>query len=161
MTDRMKEYYYLKSKDICVRCRKEKALTGRTLCYECTEKDIEKSKRYREKNHSKIRQKENARWKIWRSKGLCGRCGKVHTGEKSLCTECSIKKNRYLTEKKRSSGHIDRSIRVELGKCYYCGDVAIEGKKVCKQHYESRVKAIIENRKNVDTEKHYFRGNKI
>lgn len=73
-----------------------------------------------------------------RSKGLCGMCGKVYTGSRYYCEECSKKRNKYRKELRR--------VRTEINRCTRCGKVLTDKKyktcEVCRtkeKEYRSKV----------------------
>ena len=68
------------------------------------------------------------------------------------CIECHVKEINRNNNKRKN---VPRNLRVELGLCYFCGEVAIPGKRTCEKHY----KIVSENLKkwNRDNTNHYWR----
>ena len=48
-------YEFLKSRGICTKCAKRKAVNNVTYCEYCLEKDVIKNAKYREKNLERLR----------------------------------------------------------------------------------------------------------
>ena len=49
-------YEFLKSRGICTKCGKNKAVNKTTYCEYCLEKDVIKNAKYREKNRHRLRE---------------------------------------------------------------------------------------------------------
>ena len=72
-----------------------------------------------------------------KAKGLCMVCKKSPASHGVVCRDCYIRKKRY--DSKRSG---KREMWKREGKCYFCGEDVLQGKKVCKTHYRTLVKNI-------------------
>lgn len=132
-------YDYLKSRGICVKCGREKALEKRILCLECREKHKETNKaRYeRVKNTEEYKVANKVSSKAYYDKrkemGLCPKCGKRKSkdSEYKLCYRC------------RSRARKDISLRYiyELeNRCRLCGEHELfNGLKICKSCYDKKI----------------------
>lgn len=142
----------LKSNHICVNCKQTDAYTmaGRRLCAECAGRAAERVLKKRNTDEA-YRLQAVQRTKEWRKRKAeehcCPRCGKpLPNGyEKKLCVEClaySRKRNEGI---RREKGARTWEMRNEDGTCYICGETAIEGKRMCKSCYESRLPSMMKN----------------
>ncbi len=102
------------------------------MCIEC----LDKTKEAGEKARSEL-SKEQRRLYVKRKREICiafgicreCMCKKATVGLK--CIEChvkEVKRNNAKTTK------VKRNMRAELGLCYFCGEKALEGYKVCEKH---------------------------
>lgn len=93
----MKRYYECKAEGICVRCRRNKAVEGKTLCKACAGKVAVYYKSYYEctKERQNMHSKNNYEKK--KAAGLCTDCmRKLPEGNKTVrCPECAKKRNEY------------------------------------------------------------------
>lgn len=88
----MTRYQYLKNCQRCVACSKqdENTLSGHARCAECAEKYAEYSRRFMEKHHDEVRQREKERYHNRAEQGLCVTCGKRQAAENHVnCEECA------------------------------------------------------------------------
>lgn len=132
-----KEWYkHLKEIGMCTRCGKEKATPGILTCYKCNEKEIEKSRKYREKNKEKANESARNTQQRRRDRGLCRACGKVYTGESATCEICRAKDKKRKERKRKEQGLFIRDDSVYFGMCYFCGEKVVEGKRTCQKHYD-------------------------
>lgn len=79
----------------CKRCGKQDAytLTGKTHCYECTQKISEYHKKYENENKEKIAERKKKRHQELIDKGICTQCRKRPAREgKTQCEICALKK---------------------------------------------------------------------
>lgn len=120
------DYECYKKLGVCVACRRENAEPNKTLCFECNERQKQRTNNRRasmtaEEKAKKI-QKNKIQYAERKSQGLCVRCGKRKATENySNCVECRIKDNR------RKSRYIPKSpvpidMRNALGLCRQCGE---------------------------------------
>ena len=107
----------------CLNCEKEY----------CTEVYREKSLyRYRPESQKQYQKDYQKRKRDdAREKGLCIVCRKKKATRGAKCYECYIRQKRY----DKAKYHNDRERWKEEGRCYYCGERVIPGKKTCKKHY--------------------------
>lgn len=72
--------------------------------------------------------KEKQKRDMWRSQGLCTKCGKPRVMGYTLCVKCLQRNEKY----NRKKNPIPRSERKEYGLCYICGvEVEQEGNSLC------------------------------
>ena len=158
-------YEFLKSRRICTKCGKRKAINKVTYCEYCLEKDVIKNAKYREKNRHRLREENKKRMQDLRDRrkqnGECTKCGKklnpVFDGNNTV--KCKICKAHYMEymRKRRSKDDkqkITREEKIELKVCLYCNSKAIEGKKLCEKHYNTA----LNNLSKVDRNNHPFRN---
>jgi hypothetical protein len=154
----MNEYReWAKEKGLCVNCLKEKALKGRTMCAECLDKHKERCEKTRSEKSKEQRRKYIKRKRdLCIAFGICRECLKREAKIGNKCLEChvkEIKRNRNRTIQKT----VPRSLRVEVGLCYICGQKVLEGKKLCEKHYKIACKNIEKGRNSVNLQEHYWR----
>ena len=144
------DYEYYKKHGVCVWCQRREAEPGKTLCYECAEKDRKRAHDKYYANHEKSLENNRRGYARRREKrkalGICTRCGsrKAMPGH-TLCLECNIKMNRYARERKRKNGAIPKEARME-GLCIRCGAPVVPGKKLCRRCYEASCENIAKGR---------------
>lgn len=105
----MNSYEYYKSRGICTYCRKRKAVEGKSLCYECAERENEKArKKYQsmsDEEKRENRRKENEARKKQRDErkrlGLCIVCGKPAYKNYTRCYEHYLYSKRWYREHKK------------------------------------------------------------
>lgn len=142
----------LKANHLCVNCKQTDAYTlaGRRLCAECAGRAAEKVSRKRQTDEA-YRLQAVQRTQEWRKRKAeehcCPRCGKKLPNEydKSLCTECLAYARKRNEKIRREKGLRTWEMRNEDGTCYICGKPAIEGKRMCKECYESRLPSMMRN----------------
>ena len=158
-------YEFLKSRGICTKCGKNKAVNKTTYCEYCLEKDVIKNAKYREKNRNRLREENKKRMQDLRNKrkqnGECTKCGKklnpVFDGNNTVkCKRCKVYYMEYMRKRrsKDDKQKITREEKIELKVCLYCNSKAIEGKKLCKKHYNTA----LNNLSKVDRNNHPFRN---
>ena len=139
----MEDYYFYKSRGICVNCHNDNAMHGAVRCPECADK-LSKfdSRRYAEiKNNGydeyrrSMSKKNNERRAERRKAGICWMCGKrpVQNGYMK-CIDCHTK----IRKKKdyRYNNDIPRNERPDYGLCYICGSPKMEKHNTCEKHYK-------------------------
>jgi hypothetical protein len=122
---------WLKENGFCVNCCIEKTWNNTTMCIECLDKHKERCEITRSES-SKMQRKLYLKRKreLCVAFGVCRECLKRDAKAGKRCVDCSIKtKKRY-----REKGILPRSVRVELGLCYFCGEKAMTGWKTCEKH---------------------------
>lgn len=132
----------LRKNHLCARCMRKDAYTiaGHYYCAECTEKNKEYLKKYRQdpEKYSAIKAKVKERYYRLKSAGLCVSCGQPTDGG-TYCDKCRVKINNACKRSKEKHGTATRV----PGFCYYCKDVpCVEGKKLCKDCYEKQLAVI-------------------
>ena len=125
-----KEFW--KKHGICVKCGKQRAFEGRTMCPECLEKENER-KRNRVKTpeeRERNRKRDKERYYAHKEQGLCVNCSRKAASGHVYCTECRIRIRRS------NAAWIERTGRkkwyAENGVCLYCGGERAEGNKLCE-----------------------------
>ena len=158
-------YEFLKSRGICTKCGKRKAINKVTYCEYCLEKDVIKNAKYREKNRHRLREENKKRMQDLRYRrkenGKCTKCGKklnpVFDGNNTVkCKRCKVYYMEYMRKRrsKDDKQKITREEKIELKVCLYCNSKAIEGKKLCEKHYNTA----LNNLSKVDRNNHPFRN---
>ena len=152
-------YNWYKSKGICTKCGTNKAKPGGTMCFDCADKDIERSQDYyynkmTEDQYKKRLAYNKRKRELCVAFGLCRDCLKRDAVKGKFCLECYLKAQRR--NKKKSEGDVIRSERVEYGLCYFCGKPVLEGKKTCPDCYNNRKLSILKNKHN--NTQHSWRG---
>lgn len=132
----------LRKNHFCARCRTQDAYTiaGHYYCAECSEKNKESLKKYRQdpEKYSAMKAKSKERYDRLKSAVLCVTCGQP-SGGKTYCDKCRVKLN---AARKRSKAKHGTATRVP-GFCYHCKDVpCVEGKKLCKDCYDKQLTVI-------------------
>ncbi len=120
---------------VCPRCFKNKLYVGETCCPECYEKRRKNAAAYKEKNLKNQRKYHAKKVEELSDKGLCRYCWtRPATPGMSSCLRCRERRKKYT----KKDG-IDKFERGLYGLCYICGEPVIEGKKLCKEHYDLAV----------------------
>lgn len=141
MSDRKEEYDFYKSIGICVRCHKNASEPHKVMCIECADKEREYSRKKRERNHDKIRNRDLDKYHRLKEQGICVYCKKrPAVPGKTKCAKC-LAKIKSRRESQRSG--LARCERVSYGICYICGkkDV-LPDHGVCEHCYKTRLQAI-------------------
>ena len=138
-------YEFLKSRGICTKCGKNKAVNKTTYCEYCLEKDVIKNAKYREKNRAVLRRKNKERMQKLRDRRKenreCTKCGKklnpLYDVNYVKCKICRTYHKNYIAKRRSrvEKGSMAKEERINIGMCLYCSSRAIEGKKLCKEHY--------------------------
>lgn len=136
------ERHMRKEMGICVACGKERAYDGETLCLSCKmhqrETESKKPKTEEQKQKQSIEDKE--KYYNRKSLGVCVNCGKRPKQHGLLCERCY---STILRRKSRIQNDITRSERPNYNRCYICGKEGLmEGKRVCEECYQTRLKSI-------------------
>lgn len=103
--DRRKDYHWFKSHGVCVECKHRKAVSGRVLCQECTDRraarkeavNADPEKRERDKERRREYQKRHR--ERMRAAGLCLDCGNPVTDGKYYCPECRKRRSEVTLAK--------------------------------------------------------------
>lgn len=135
---------------ICPRCRKNKLYAGEKRCPECIEKARKYSVGYRERKNELQRTVYRARPK--ENDGKCIYCHKrpPEAGHKS-CAYCRASRRNKAAA--RRGCRLTPSERPLYGLCYYCGEPVMDGKKVCKKHYDMSISHL----KRASNQNHWWR----
>lgn len=140
----MTYYEWYKNAGICVKCHKENATPGRTMCFDCLEKDKVKAEKWREEHHEYAKAYYARRKEIREEKkvsGICLYCRKPAT-HGFYCYECSIKWKRagQKHNEKMRLNRLERGLipekRKTEGLCLWCGQPAIPKLNCCQKHRE-------------------------
>ena len=157
-------YEFLKSRGICTKCGKNKAVNKTTYCEYCLEKDVIKNAKYREKNRAVLRRKNKERMQKLRDRRKenreCTKCGKklnpLYDGNYVKCKICRhyhmeyMKKRRSEEEKQCSSRKERNKDRVEKGLCLHCNKQALNGYKLCEKHYKISINGLSKAHENIN-----------
>ena len=134
-------YEFYKSHGVCVRCGQENAVSGKTKCVVCLEKDAESQRKCRAKKSEeelrRLLEKDKAykreRYQKFKAAGLCVTCSKPRSpGSKIYCIDCAIK-NQRRNSKRRCS--IERYGKSAYGKCYVCNEPVGKNGTMCDRCY--------------------------
>lgn len=152
-------YYWYKEHKICVNCRKEKALQGKTLCLMCRMDKREKYKEYYRSLSVEVKRKNekgSALKKQWcKENGICYNCYKRPVAEnRKMCGICLAKKREKAKEQRIAKGVTPRDMLGMDGQCYFCDKPALKGKKTCA---ECRERCISHLPEKTDTSNHIWR----
>lgn len=159
-------YEFLKSRGICTKCGKRKAVNNVTYCEYCLEKDVIKNAKYREKNLERLRKLNRERMKKLRDRrkenGECTKCGKklspILDGKNKIkCKKCRAYHKNYMAKRRSQieKGSMTKEERINIGMCLYCSSRAIEGKKLCKEHYNVALNNLSKADKSIHIWKKY------
>ena len=156
-------YEFLKSRGICTKCGKNKAVNKTTYCEYCLEKDVIKNAKYREKNRAVLRRKNKERMQKLRDRRKenreCTKCGKklnpLYDGNYVKCKICRYYYMEYMRKRrsKDDKQNTSREEKIKTNVCLYCNSKVIEGKKLCEKHYN----IVLNNLSKVDRNNHSFR----
>lgn len=145
-------YEYCTKNKICHRCYTRDIFTesGRALCQDCAEKDLERHLKVDKKHRNDLRRKLRQRHI---ENHECAECGKQlsQNYSRKICEHClGIKRANYL---KQHPTAFSRGIAT----CWLCNkNSPLENKKLCKSCYEKIVTPLIERNK-IANEKHHWR----
>lgn len=110
-------YDYFKLQKRCTKCQKQDAYTlnGRAYCYECTQRNAENARQWREKNREKHKEYLNEYRKKLREARICYNCGKrpAEDGHKR-CAVCRHKNNEQ--KRRKYNSYIDPAMCVRCHK---------------------------------------------
>ena len=154
-----KNYEFLKSRGICTKCGKRKAINNVTYCEYCLEKDVIKNAKYREKNRDILRKKNKERMKNLRDKrkqnGECTKCGKklnpLFDGNNVVkCKKCRVYYMEYM-RKRRNKDKKQKISKIEHGLCLHpnCDCNVLEGYKLCEKHYKISINNLSKAHQNI------------
>ena len=158
----LERYYWLKEHGICTRCGVEKADKGYTSCLVCRMDMREYAENYRNKNKEKLSQKRKKSDKIRRenrrSKNLCRICGKRSADEGyTSCKYCRAKARLYEKNRRIEKGLNTRELLDDYTRCSICGSTdLVEGKKLCRKHYEIAKQNMLNARAHRKDSPNYF-----
>lgn len=145
-------YRYFISIGICPRCHREKLYGDERACPMCRAYQSERRKKLDKEYTNEIRRRSGR--KIYAessAKGICTRCNKRKAAEGMKSCKMCAEKNRVYRMIRR--GGIPRSERPNYGLCYFCGEKAEEGQKVCIKCHEKITEA---NRKHDNSKRRDF-----
>ena len=157
------EYYFYKKNHVCVRCNREDAAKGKTMCLYCLSKDAEKARRYRATHTSteaKKRKQELDKKRYYQRKaeGMCVQCGERPARNGcARCERCIAYINRHTTQSRRKKGIKPFYMRTEYDVCYMCGKPPIEGKRLCPDCKERAMIGLKIAWSKADNTKHIWR----
>ena len=124
----------------CFHCKYDDCINDKGI--EAAVHDTERKKVYWD-THPDYRKRQNLnnkkRYYRLKNAGLCVDCGinPAVTG-RTRCYECRIRNERNNLKRVKKGRELWRS----NGKCYFCGEPALPGKKTCQRHYEIAVKSL-------------------
>lgn len=139
-------YQQRKEKHLCVRCQKQDAytLSGKILCFECSQKRAECRKKFYSKNSKGIIEKGREAYNKCLQQGICPECKrrKAEEGYKT-CSVCRAKERTRYRKYAESKGVVTDEILPYLGVCHRCRrEPLMEGKNVCESCYKKLLKYI-------------------
>ena len=139
------EYAWYKNHGICVRCLKEKAEPGHTMCRMCRLNGNDYGRIWRDahpKSEEKKRKDKEFKQAVYarnRELGMCFRCGKyppIGTSKYSQCQKCNAKHARRKREREHEKGVIPYELRGDGLYCYRCCKPVCNGEKLCPECHE-------------------------
>lgn len=123
-----KEYYHTyKNLGICTSCGKNKAEEGKVQCFECAEKDANRTRTYDKKRKSEYNKRKK---ELCDAFGVCTTCMKRDKYKGKQCIECYTKRK----EKEKAKGTIPKQERMDKDICLMCNEPVVEGKYYCEKH---------------------------
>jgi len=129
-----------KKAGICVVCLKRKAIPHHVECEYCSTKRAIWRERhpYTQEQKNAKKQKAHEKWERLKSEGVCPICGKKRYKDKLYCYDHFIKRKRNAERAKERKYMLRIEAETKLGKpiCTKCLNPALEGKKLCKRHYD-------------------------
>ena len=126
---------YRKLRNRCVACGTQDAYTlaGRTLCFECNERNNARMRENYKKNAERKSREQKAKCEARREAGLCVRCGKPlgeNPGQYRNCEKCRAKARAASRKSKKTKN--SRDTAEQCGLCYKCfAPLDVPGKKMC------------------------------
>ena len=152
----------LKAHNMCIDCKKVDAYTlnGRARCFDCAEKYARKCRERRSEDRDAANQAHRALRDRWRETGRCVNCGheKPSYDHHMVCMPCRVKM--YNLKKRQREARDDWFPRGTPGRCWFCLQPVMEGKKVCKKCYDARMPSLEKAREaaRANNAKHIWRA---
>lgn len=146
----------------CIYCRVNRADDGYRSCLQCRidrrgTKDTH-SDEFKRKHNEWLKRRRDLLYAF----GVCITCGKRDAKAGShQCERCLAKARIRMEQKRREAGIIPRDSYMLQGKCYYCNEPSIEGKRTCQKHYEIAKKNMIHARKFKVNENYFEIQNRL
>lgn len=134
---------------ICTLCGKRDAAIGFVRCSDCQQVQAERDEKYRDCK----RRSDKRRYERRKSEGVCTVCGNPIDGSHRLCENCHKKK--ALRQRRNWLSKRIAPVRID-GQCVFCGERAVEGKKLCQRHYDSACANLVKARAALDKSKNYW-----
>jgi hypothetical protein len=146
-------YKWRKEHGFCVRCGKEKAEEGKTMCLLCKMEQREKAReRYRAKaatTRSLDAERQRLRRAEKNANGICLQCSKPIYNEHAYCYE------HYITQKKADKKFKEKKYKYHpSGTCYICGRESEKGFKLCPEHHKEWAERTAATNKTRDRSAH-------
>lgn len=114
-------YHWYKDNHICVKCKSEDAVTGRTMCPDCAEKVSSHARAYYNKNKQRCKDSVSARRKRLINNKRCRTCGDAVCDNSTIYCAYHLELSRKnLTEYRRNHGIISRDTAKARGICIRC-----------------------------------------
>ena len=139
-------YQERKENHLCVQCQKQDAYTvsGKTLCFECSQKRRKTRKKFYLKNSKEILEKEKEERSKCLQQGICPDCKRRMAEEGyKICSVCRAKERTKYKKYAENKGVITDEMLPYLGVCHRCRrEPLMQGKNVCKSCYEKLLKCI-------------------
>lgn len=156
----------LKRNHLCICCKGQDAYTlgGRSLCYDCAEKQRLTKRIYTRNNAQKIKDRKKIARERLIQEHKCVRCGKPLPTDYGLksCKICRAKSaaawQRYIITRYGFEEWWRRANRGKHGLCWRCNKKPIEIGKMCKSCYDSAVRTGRKNLKAINNETHIWRS---
>lgn len=155
----------LKRNHLCICCKKQDSYTlaGRSLCYECAEKQRESKRIERQNNYQKIKDRKKAAYDKCVAEHRCVRCGKELPSDYKLksCRTCRIKCSKtwknYIINKYGFNEWNRRQTRGNNGLCWQCNKKPIKIGKMCEECYKKQVNIALKSLETINKRTHIWR----
>ena len=121
----------------CFNCKYDDCINDKWI--EAEAKKIEYMINYRETHEAYRKHQAEHKKEIYakrKAAGLCVKCGKLPAKYGVFCYECKLYMRKYDRRKIKQREKRGREFWASNGKCFFCGEPVINGKKVCERHYE-------------------------
>lgn len=134
--NRHQEYVDCLAVGICPICQAKPITTKHKACEYCLEKKTQR----RIANREKDKMTRKALYDKRKADGICVQCGANKAVENRVrCNSCLTKENRVCGAIQRERHNNDYQYAPMVGVCYYCHKPAVEGYKLCQEHYNNRM----------------------
>lgn len=130
-----REWY--KARGICVVCGHRDAAGKMTMCAECLYKANEATRKWASKNPGYWREYQKKRRERLLEEGKCVKCGRENDNPgRKCCRACALKERQHYLR--------TRVLKAKpAGVCSWCDRPALEGHKLCAEHYARAAQSMI------------------
>lgn len=160
-------YNALKKRNhLCICCKRQDAYTlgGRSLCYDCAEKQRLAKRVYMRENAEKIHARKKKARERYVKEHRCVRCGKslpdgypLKTCKKCLA-RCAEGWKRYTIKRYGFDEYWRKKTHGKNGLCWQCNKKPIEIGKMCKDCHAAAVERGLKSLQYINKEKHIWRA---